>query len=77
MKWLAIAMIFWVLSYLISEVEKDKYTEIKTSCAKGELMHEECKKIMLDKEVTNFEYIIFKYDLSEKERKLAASNVLK
>lgn len=74
--WASFAVFLWCASYLVSEVSKEKYTEILTPCLPASVMHEECKEIMSDKKMTNFEYLVFKNELAEKEQEAAASNVL-
>lgn len=62
-------------SYLLSEADKEKYDKIKQPCTPSGLMHRECKDVMSDKKMTNFEYLVFQDKLAKKQKEVAASSV--
>lgn len=66
--WYGVALIVCLASYLLSEVSDEKYKETNESCVQNGSMHKECKEVMADKKMTNFEYMLFVNELYKKEQ---------
>lgn len=45
-------------------------------CLHRAVVHEECKEVMSDNKMTNFEYLVFQNELAQKQKEIMASSVL-
>lgn len=59
-------IVLWIV-FITHEAKAEVYRQITMDCTGNKIMDEECKAILADKKIYNYEYMIFDYIFKEKQ----------